>query len=415
MLDALLGNPIILVVAVIVLLILIAIPVLLRRRRASREDVLPPPELGQAVDYTSLPYEEPTSLSDRLREAPIGVKLLLGLVPLAVIVAGIVLWLTFFNGPSTVAVEPTPPPPPPTITNVKATVVRSTQIVVIADTNLPNTTVLSAAMKQGDQDFPWFNKDKIDAKIADGRIRLVLEKAKDAPTPTSGQEQFVTVVATAGDQVISSEPAKLEVPSLYSADFYHTAAAAPTAAPPAAPTAAPPAAPTAAPAAPTAAPTETPAAKLTATVFNGGNIRKEPRVTNNQGDVLGQLHAGETVTLLERSNDSAWFHVQAPEAEGWVSATLLTIDPEVASQVPTSAPPETGLTATVFNGGNVRERPVTGKPLDQINAGETVQLLAKTADSGWYQITNIRGVTGWVSRTLLTIDPDVAAKVPVAK
>jgi flagellar FliL protein len=414
MLDALLQNPIILVVAVIVLLILIAIPVLLRRRRASREDVLPPPELGQAVDYTSLPYEEPTSLGDRLREAPVGVKLLLGLVPLAVIVAGIVLWLTFFNGPGTVAVEPTPPPPPSTISGVKATLASSSRIVVIAETNLPDTTTVSAAMKQGDQDFPWFNKDKIDAKIADGRITLVLEKAKDAPTPTSGQEQFVTVIATAGDQVVSSEPTKLEVPALYSADFYHTAAAAPTAAPtavPAAPTAVP-AAPTAAP---TSAPTETPAAKLTATVFNGGNIRKEPRVTNVQGDVLGQLHAGETVTLLERSSDSAWFHVQAPEAEGWVSATLLTIDPEVASQVPTSAPPETGLTATVFNGGNVRERPVTGKPLDQINAGETVQLLAKTADSGWYQITNIRGVTGWVSRTLLTIDPDVAAQVPVAR
>jgi flagellar FliL protein len=415
MLDALLQNPIILVVAVIVLLILIAIPVLLRRRRASREDVLPPPELGQAVDYTSLPYEEPTSLGDRLREAPIGVKLLLGLVPIAVIVAGIVLWLTFFNNPGTTAAQPTPPPPPPTISGVKATLASSSRIVVIADTNLPDTTAVSAAMKEGDQDFPWFNKDNINAKIADGRITLVLEKAKNAPIPTSGQQQFITVIATAGDQVVSSEPTKLEVPSLYSADFYHTAAAAaPTAVPTAAPTAKP-AAPTAAPAAPTAAPTETPAAKLTATVFNGGNIRKEPRVTNSQGDVLGQLHAGETVTLLERSTDSAWFHVQAPEAEGWVSATLLTIDPEVAAQVPTTAPPETGLTAKVFNGGNVRERPVTGKPLDQINAGETVKLLAKTADNGWYQITNIRGVTGWVSRTLLTLDPDVAAKVPVAK
>ena len=93
MLDTLLQNPIILVVVVVVLLILIAIPVLVRRRRAGQEDVLPPPELGQTVDYTSLPYEEPTSLSDRLRDAPIGVKLLLALVPFAVIVAGIVLWL----------------------------------------------------------------------------------------------------------------------------------------------------------------------------------------------------------------------------------------------------------------------------------------------------------------------------------
>jgi flagellar FliL protein len=149
-------------------------------------------------------------------------------------------------------------------------------------------------------------------------------------------------------------------------------------------------------------------------VFNGGNIRKAPRVTNDKADVLGQLHAGEVVTLLERSNDSAWYRVKAPEAEGWVSATLLTIDPEVAKQVSTATPATTGLTATVFNGGNVRERPVTGKPLDQINAGETVQLLAKTSDGGWYQITNIRNITGWVSRTLLTIDPAVIRQVPIA-
>ena len=52
--------------------------------------------MGQAnPDYTSLPYEEPTSLGDRLREAPLGVKLLLLLVPFALIVAGIVLWLDY--------------------------------------------------------------------------------------------------------------------------------------------------------------------------------------------------------------------------------------------------------------------------------------------------------------------------------
>jgi len=417
MLDAL-QNPIVLAVVVVVLLILIAIPVLLRRRRASQEDVLPPPELGQAVDYTSLPYEEPTSLGDRLREAPIGVKLLLALVPIAVIVAGVVLWLTFFSSPGgSTAVAPTPPLPSPTITNVKATVVRSTQIVVEADTNLPETAQVSAAMKESDQDFPWFNKDAINSKISDGRITLVLEKAKDAPKPTSNQEQFVTLIATVGDQVVSSEPAKLTVPALYKADFYRDAAAVqPTTAPTAVPTIAP----TTAPAEPTALaePTATPTATLTATVFNGGNIRKEPQVSNNKADVLGQLHAGEVVTLLERSNDSAWYRVKAPEAEGWVSATLLTIDPEVAKQVSTSAPPETGLSAKVFNGGNVRARPVTGKPLDQINAGETVQLLAKTSDGGWYQISYIRDgkpITGWVSVTLLTIDPAVAKQVPIAR
>ena len=414
MLDTLLQNPIILVVVVVVLLILIAIPVLVRRRRASQEDVLPPPELGQAVDYTSLPYEEPTSLSDRLRDAPIGVKLLLALVPFAVIVAGIVLWLTFFSNPGAgTAVAPTPTPPP-SITNIKAILTSSSRIVVEAETNLPDNTTVTAVMKDGDQDFSWFSSDRASAEANGGRISITLERAKDAPAPKRGQDQTITLITTVDSEVISSDPTKLSIPPLYSADFYRDAVAAqPTAAPTATPTAAS-AEPTVAPTVP-AEPTATSTATLTATVFNGGNIRKEPRVSNN---VLGQLHAGEVVTLLERSNDSAWYHIQAPEAEGWVSATLLTIDPEVANQVSTSAPPETGLSAKVFNGGNVRERPVTGKPRDQINAGETVQLLAKTSDGGWYKISYNRDgtpITGWVSVTLLTIDPAVAKQVPVAK
>lgn len=417
MLDSILTNPIILAVVVVILLILIAIPVLVRRRRAGQENLLPPPELGQAVDYTSLPYEEPTSLSDRIREAPIGVKLLLALVPIVVIVAAVVLWLTFFNNPgSGVAVVPTPAPPPQ-ITIVNARVVRATQIVVEADTNLPDTIQVSAAMKDSDQDLPWFNKDAINTTISNGRITVVLEQAKNAPKPTINQDQFVTLIATVGDQVISSEPAKITVPMPFKDAFYGTTVAA---VPTTVPTAVPTIAPTRAPAEPTVLvePTATATATLTATVFNGGNIRKAPEVTNNKADILGQLHAGEVVTLLERSNDSAWYRVTAPEAEGWVSATLLAVDAEVAKQVSTTAPPETGLSAKVFNGGNVRARPVTGKPLDQINAGETVKLLAKTSDGGWYQISYTRDskpITGWVSVTLLTIDSATAKQVPVAK
>src|SRR5262249_60558934 len=106
---------------------------------------------------------------------------------------------------------------------------------------------------------------------------------------------------------------------------------------------------------------------------------------------------------------------KARGAGGGAAAPSLACPRGGARRGPATKPPETGLTATVFNGGNVRERPVTGKPLDQINAGEKVRLLAKTSDGGWYQITNIRDVTGWVSVTLLTIDPAVAKQVPVAK
>jgi flagellar FliL protein len=411
MLDAL-QNPIVIAVVVLVLLILIAIPVLLRRRRAAQEDVLPPPELGQSVDYTSLPYEEPQTLGERLRQAPIGVKLLLGLVPLALIIAGIVLYLTFFSGPGQIAADPTPPPPPPAITDVTATLAGPTRIVVEGTTNLPNNTPVTASMKDGDQDLAWFNQDTATAQVSNGRIRVVLEKAPAGPTPQNGQTQTVTLVATVNDQVVSSEAAAVAVPPIYSSQFYGAAAAAPTAAPTAA---APTAAPTSAPptAAPTAEPTAAPAPTFTATVFNGGNIRQRPVVEPCPD--CPQLNAGEEVTLFERTANGQWYRVKAPEGEGWVSATLLTIDAEVAQQVPVVAPASTGLTATVFNGGNVRERPVTGRVLDQINANETVELLEKTSDGGWYRITNIRDVTGWVSVTLLTIDADVARQVPVAQ
>jgi hypothetical protein len=173
---------------------------------------------------------------------------------------------------------------------------------------------------------------------------------------------------------------------------------------------------------------------LAATVFNGGNIRSAPSL---QGAVLGQLQAGETVRLQEQTADGTWYRVEAPAADGWVSATLLTVDPAVAARVPVTGqaapalpvvpeepeaavPPvepadPTGLTATVFNGGNVRAFPnLQGKVLDQINAAETVQLVAKTSDGSWYKIINPRNQTGWVSVTLLTIDPAVAAQLPVA-
>ncbi len=169
----------------------------------------------------------------------------------------------------------------------------------------------------------------------------------------------------------------------------------------------------------------------TATVFNGGNIRSAPSL---QGAVLGQLQAGETVRLQEQTADGTWYRVEAPATAGWVSATLLTVDPAVAAQVPVTgqaapalpvvpeepeaavAPSDpTGLTATVFNGGNVRAFPtLQGKVMDQIHAAETVQLVAKTSDGSWYKITNPRNQTGWVSVTLLTVDPAVAAQVPVA-
>jgi SH3-like domain-containing protein len=208
------------------------------------------------------------------------------------------------------------------------------------------------------------------------------------------------------------------------AAFYELVASAPTSVPTAAPTAPPataPPEPTAPPATAPPEPTATQTVTLTATVFHGGNIRPQPRIENTPN--LPQIHAGEVVTLLEKTANGNWYRVVAPEGTGWVSVTLLRIDANVVNQVPImgqATPPTpgtapSGLMATVSHGGHVRETPVTGRPVDEVNAGETVTLLAKTADGAWYRLTDVRGKTGWVSVTLLQIDPAVAKQVPVAR
>jgi hypothetical protein len=67
-------------------------------------------------------------------------------------------------------------------------------------------------------------------------------------------------------------------------------------------------------------------------VFNGGNIRYYPDL--QRGTVMGQLHAGQTIALHEKTFDGMWYRVTASEASGWVSVTLLSIDEGVVGQVP---------------------------------------------------------------------------------
>lgn len=69
---------------------------------------------------------------------------------------------------------------------------------------------------------------------------------------------------------------------------------------------------------------------LSGTVANGGNVRAEPKL---DGAILDQIHAYETVRLLERNAD--WVQIiNAREIRGWVHISLLTIEPSVLEAVP---------------------------------------------------------------------------------
>jgi hypothetical protein len=74
------------------------------------------------------------------------------------------------------------------------------------------------------------------------------------------------------------------------------------------------------------------AGPLRATAVNGANIRFLPNTL--RGAVLGQVQAGDVVTLQARSANGQWYRVVAPAADGWVGARLLDVPPEVAASLP---------------------------------------------------------------------------------
>ncbi len=172
------------------------------------------------------------------------------------------------------------------------------------------------------------------------------------------------------------------------------------------------------------------------TVFVTGNVYAQPAT---QGTPLDQVFVNETVDLLQKTSNEEWYQVRTiRDTTGWVSASLLGIPPEVAADVPThdgganttganvptrvsadsGAPSggiesDTGLTARVFNSGNVRDQPSQdGVPLGEVVAGQSVELLQRTPNAAWYRIRNAQGIEGWVTSSLLTIAPEVVDLVP---
>jgi len=403
---------IIAIVLSIVAILIVAFILFIVRPRAARPDDLPLPdiaEISQPIDYTSLPEETPRSLSERFLAAPLAIKALVLLAPVVLIGVIAALLLTF-GGLGGSNATPTPVPPQPRLVVERAEVAGAGKIVVVVQTeNLPAGATLTALMREDGQEFPWFDPETALAQPdpLSGEAQIVLDRRANAPTPR--QDATYTVIAIASDQsgeIVRSESATLDVLRPFINDFY-AIAEEPTVAP------TPTLTPTPPPATPEPSPTvvEAPLA-LTGTAAIAGNIRREP---NREAEVLGRLALGEVVTLIERSIDGEWYRVTTSEGlSGWVSRTLLVVDQDLAAQLPVATPTDL-RTASVFNGGNVRTSPsLRGLVIDQVYAGESVFLLARNADSTWLKIINERQMTGWVSRTLLTIAPDDLRRLPVS-
>ncbi|HMO59740.1 MAG TPA: SH3 domain-containing protein [Roseiflexaceae bacterium] len=404
-----LGLLLLAVLVVVILLIQVR-----RRRRPAGDEATPVPDVSVTpIDYTSMPVEETLSPLEQLQRASPAVKVLIVLLPLVLIGVIAVISLSL-QAPVSTAPAPTPIPPG-SLTIVRAEVAGTGTIAVEGESQyLAPGAAVTAVLSDGDQEFLWYNKEdaigRPDSRT--GRVLITLNRIEGAPVPQRDRAYQVVLISTQIDGgVVRSQPETIVVLGPFESDFYQATAAAPTITP----TSSPPLEPTAVATLPTPtatleviAPGTTP---ITGTVRANGNIRQAPSL---QGEVLGQVSEGEIVILLASSADGDWYRLEAAEATGWVSSTLLDVEEELTALLPVETP-QTGPTASVFNGGNVRTQPnLNGLVIDQINAGETVILLARNADGTWFQIVNQRQITGWVSATLLTIAADVRRDVPIS-
>jgi flagellar FliL protein len=405
---------------VVGLLALIGVVLLARRRRRRiepDESESQPSTLGGMIDYTTLQDEEPQGWRDRFRNLSLAGKILVALIPLlALLGLAVLILLTLPNEPTA---GPPPTPVPVSLTVTKADLVRvdpeQAVLIEVETTGLSNDTALVAEMLADGEPFPWLNAEQARGTIINNRAEIRANRADGAPIPQQNAN-YTVIVRTSDGQTVGEAP-------LLTAPFTDAffSGGAPTAQQP-----------TATPA-PTATPQPTPAPGATpepepepepeptlptgpaGNVANGGNVRALPQITAD--NVIGGVNAGEEVQLLARTPNQAWYRVRTVRDEvGWVSATLLTIDPAVAAQIPTAA------VVSVFQNGPVFEQPdLNSTQIDRVNAAaviansEVVELLRKTADGAWYEVVNARNVTGWVQAELLGIPPEVAEQVPVAE
>lgn len=148
------------------------------------------------------------------------------------------------------------------------------------------------------------------------------------------------------------------------------------------------------------------------------NMRTEPDI-NSQ--LLYQVPAGETMSVLGVSTDREWYHIRLGNGEtGWMSAELLVQNVGIIQHVYdiTPVPPQrygelaSQASIIVGQGGNLREAPDVGfSVMETIPYGAEVELLARSPYSPWVKVDTGDGV-GWMA--LITLETEsVISSLPV--
>jgi flagellar FliL protein len=422
------------IIIILVLLVAAGGGVFLYMRLRSGDSIadLPPPDIGDLVDYTSEPEpDEPPTLGERLAGMSTAFKALLVLVPLVLLVGVITVAFLFLPTPSAGDSQTTTPE----VSITKADLIDEETIRVNADTTLADGTEVTIELLEDDERFEWIEDGQASVEVSGGEIAADLTKVEDAPGADRDAEHMVRIFTEVQGETVEDETELVLPPSQSVQAAFYEAPATPT------PTRTPRPSPTpdfTLPLTPTEEPTSTPEPLegIAVTVGNGGNVRAQPSAS---AEVVGQVALGDEVMVRQKTPDDIWFEIETPGFTGWAHTAVMRMGAETVAQIPVQGeeppPPaaesddaeeetdesdeetgSTGLTASVFNGGNMRAQPIIANNIvGGVNAGETVELLEKTSDGVWYKVRNERDEVGWTHNTLITIPPDLAEQVPVAQ
>jgi uncharacterized protein YraI len=159
-------------------------------------------------------------------------------------------------------------------------------------------------------------------------------------------------------------------------------------------------------------------ATVTADVLN---VRNGP---GTGYDVLQTINNSATYPVVGRVADNSWLQLNANGVVGWSSGNYLNATGDL-NTVPvintgtTNPPPSgsTGVRVRAFANLHVRASPNSGSALlDNLAYGSDVDVIGRTADNSWLQVTYNNGVSninGWIYSPYIRIISGSLLNVPV--
>ena len=164
---------------------------------------------------------------------------------------------------------------------------------------------------------------------------------------------------------------------------------------------------------PTPAPSNVPSAYVT---FEFVNVRSGPGPSYG---LVVKADQGQTMNLLGRNADGSWVQVGLPAGQnGWVPAAGLDTAVKIASlpvtagsaggPVPTEPSPQASAYVS-YRWAYVRSGPGGNYSLiTRLEAGDSMTLLGRTANSTWVQVYLPGGQQGWTAAAYLDTDIPIA-------